>query len=54
VINGARDPFGVPEPDETTRVIVLPGEAHALSKHPAAIGDAVTAWLLSAAGLSLR
>jgi hypothetical protein len=54
VINGARDPFGVPEPDETTQVVVLPGETHALSKHPAAIGDAVTTWLLSRAGLSLR
>ena len=47
VINGARDPFGVPEADETTSVVILPGETHALSKHPAAVGDAVTAWLLS-------
>ncbi len=54
VINGARDPFGVPEPDERTDVVVLPGETHALSRHPAAVGDAVTAWLLSAAGLGLR
>jgi uncharacterized protein len=54
VINGARDPFGVPEPDETTDVVVLPGETHALSKQPAAVGDAVTAWLLSVAGLNLR
>jgi uncharacterized protein len=45
VINGDRDPFGVPEPDELTNVIVLPGETHALSKHPAAIGAAVTDWL---------
>jgi uncharacterized protein len=45
VINGERDPFGVPEPDETTEVVVLPGEAHALSKHPAAVGAAVAAWL---------
>src|SRR6202012_6236223 len=40
VINGERDPFGVPEPDELTNVVVLPGEAHALSRHPAAIGAA--------------
>ena len=45
VINGERDPFGVPEPDDQTKVIVLPGETHALSKHPAAIGAAVTCWL---------
>ena len=45
VINGDRDPFGVPEPDELTNVVVLPGETHALSKHPVAIGVAVTDWL---------
>jgi uncharacterized protein len=45
VINGERDPFGVPAPDDQTTVIVLPGETHALSKHPAAIGAAVTSWL---------
>jgi len=45
VINGNRDPFGVPEPDEMTTVVILPGETHALSKHPAAVGDAVTTWL---------
>jgi predicted alpha/beta-hydrolase family hydrolase len=45
VINGDRDPFGVPEPDELTNVVVLPGETHALSKRPAAIGVAVTDWL---------
>ncbi len=45
VVNGDRDPFGVPEPDDATRVVVLPGETHALSKKPAAIGEAVTAWL---------
>jgi len=45
VINGERDPFGVPKPDEATRVVILPGEAHALSKDPSAVGAAVTAWL---------
>jgi uncharacterized protein len=45
VINGDRDPFGVPEPDEVTDVVVLPGEAHALSKDPAAIGVVVKNWL---------
>jgi len=51
VINGDRDPFGVPEPDETTDVVVLPGETHALAKHPAAAGDAVAAWLGTLSGL---
>jgi hypothetical protein len=45
VINGERDPFGVPEPDEKTDVLVIPGETHALARRPAVIGDAVTAWL---------
>ena len=54
VINGARDPFGVPEADETTKVVILPEETHALSKRPAAVGDAVTAWLLSSLGTTLR
>jgi hypothetical protein len=47
VVNGERDPFGVPEADEATDVVVLPGEAHALSKHPAAVGAAAVAWLTS-------
>jgi uncharacterized protein len=56
VVNGDRDPFGVPEPDGLTEVIVLPGETHALSKRPAAIGEAVTPWLsgLAALGLARR
>jgi hypothetical protein len=51
VINGDRDPFGIPEPDETTDVVILPGETHALSKRPAAVGDAVAAWLGAVPGL---
>lgn len=51
VINGDRDPFGVPEPDDVTSVVVLPGETHALSKKPAAIGDAVAGWLGTLQGL---
>jgi hypothetical protein len=51
VINGDRDPFGVPEPDETTDVVILPGETHALSKHPAAVGSAVAAWLGAVPGI---
>jgi hypothetical protein len=51
VVNGERDPFGVPEPDGATTVVVLPGEAHALSKNPAAVGAAVTAWLKGLPGI---
>src|SRR5215475_16060934 len=51
VLNGDRDPFGVPEPDDATRVIVLAGETHALSKNPSAIGEAVAGWLKTLPGL---
>lgn len=45
VVNGANDPFGIPAKGDATRVIVLPGETHSLSKNPAAVGAAVGAWL---------
>jgi len=51
VLNGDRDPFGVPEPDDSTCVVVLAGETHALSKNPAAIGEAVARWLKMLPGL---
>jgi uncharacterized protein len=51
VVNGDRDPFGVPEPDATTTVVVIDGETHALAKHPEAIGAAVGQWLDELPGL---
>jgi predicted alpha/beta-hydrolase family hydrolase len=45
VVNGDRDPFGVPEAADAARVVVLPGETHALSRRPQAIEDAVGLWL---------
>jgi uncharacterized protein len=45
VVNGDRDPFGVPGRGPGRRVVVLAGETHALSRHPAAVGKAVAAWL---------
>jgi len=51
VVNGDHDPFGVPESDPATRVVVIPGETHALAKHPEAIGVAVAQWLDSLPGL---
>lgn len=45
VLNGERDPFGIPEGGAKVRVMVLPGETHALSRDPAAIGGAVTRWI---------
>jgi predicted alpha/beta-hydrolase family hydrolase len=45
VVNGDRDPFGVPGRRAGARVVVLAGETHALSRNPAAVGRAVAAWL---------
>ena len=45
VISGDRDPFGVPDPADADRLVVLPGEAHALSGHPEAISAALASWL---------
>ena len=45
VVNGERDPFGVPDASDASRLVVLPGETHALSKNPAAVGAAVGSWL---------
>jgi uncharacterized protein len=45
VVNGANDPFGIPAEQDVSRVIVLPGETHSLSKKPAAVGAAVGSWL---------
>lgn len=45
VVNGDRDPFGIPDKRDAERVVVLPGETHALSRNPAAVGEAVGSWL---------
>jgi uncharacterized protein len=45
VVNGDRDPFGVPGSADATRVVVLAGESHALSRRPEAVADAVGSWL---------
>jgi predicted alpha/beta-hydrolase family hydrolase len=51
VINGAADPFGVPEAGGAVRVVVLPGAGHALTGQAGAIRGAAGAWL---AGLLSR
>lgn len=45
VVNGSRDAFGIPDPGERRRVVVLPGETHALTRQPEAVGVATAAWL---------
>jgi predicted alpha/beta-hydrolase family hydrolase len=45
VINGDRDPFGVPLARRGIKVLLRPGEGHDLRRDPPAIGTAVVAWL---------
>ena len=51
VINGDKDPFGVPDPADATLVHVIPGETHSLKKSAAQIAQAVTPWLQRWSGL---
>jgi uncharacterized protein len=52
VVNGARDPFGVPAAGDAARVVVLPGQTHALSANPAAVTEVVRGWLGEVLGLA--
>jgi predicted alpha/beta-hydrolase family hydrolase len=45
VVNGERDPFGIPGAQDADRVVVVPGETHALKGHRPAIVAAVAGWL---------
>jgi predicted alpha/beta-hydrolase family hydrolase len=45
VVNGDRDPFGVPDAGPGIELHVRPGERHDLRGDPAAIGGVVVDWL---------
>jgi predicted alpha/beta-hydrolase family hydrolase len=45
VVNGDRDPFGVPAADGPATVRVVPGERHALSRDPVRVAGVVVEWL---------
>ena len=45
VVNGDRDPFGIPDQEDAIWVVVPKGESHALSRNPVAVAEAVTGWL---------
>jgi uncharacterized protein len=49
VVNGERDPFGIPGACDADRVVVVPGETHALKGHRAVIAAAVAEWLCTIA-----
>lgn len=44
VVNGAGDPFGIPEPSDRVTVEVLPGERHPLDRDPAAVATVAAEW----------
>jgi predicted alpha/beta-hydrolase family hydrolase len=45
VLNGDRDPFGVPDAEDAARLVVLPGEGHDLKRDPARVGEIVAEWI---------
>jgi hypothetical protein len=45
VVNGERDPFGIPGAGDADRVVIVPRETHALKGHRADIIGAVAGWL---------
>ncbi|WP_344881248.1 alpha/beta family hydrolase [Nonomuraea antimicrobica] len=46
VVNGDRDPFGVPDAADAARLVVLPGEGHDLKRDPARVGEVVAEWIV--------
>ncbi|MEV4821171.1 alpha/beta family hydrolase [Micromonospora sp. NPDC049274] len=45
VVNGDRDPFGVPASGPAVQVVTRPGETHDLRRDPAGTADVVRDWL---------
>jgi hypothetical protein len=45
VVNGDRDPFGVPAATDAVEVVVHPGAGHDLRRDTGAVGDAAVAWM---------
>jgi predicted alpha/beta-hydrolase family hydrolase len=45
VINGARDPFGIPAPDDAAEVKVIPGQPHSFRSGFDLITATVAPWL---------
>jgi predicted alpha/beta-hydrolase family hydrolase len=45
VVNGERDPFGIPAPAPGRQVVVRPGERHDLRRDPGGVAAVVVDWL---------
>ncbi|MDA8371515.1 MAG: alpha/beta hydrolase [Nocardiopsaceae bacterium] len=50
VVNGDRDPFGVPDAADASAVVVRPGERHDLARDPQAIAGIVVDWIAGRLG----
>jgi uncharacterized protein len=48
VVNGERDPFGIPDAEDADEIVVLAGETHALKGHATVISATVARWLPAA------
>ncbi|GAA3520368.1 hypothetical protein GCM10022220_71410 [Actinocatenispora rupis] len=46
VVNGDRDPFGVPPASDAVHVEVRPGERHGLGTDPAGVAEVAVGWLV--------
>ncbi|MDA0564562.1 alpha/beta hydrolase [Streptomonospora sp. S1-112] len=50
VVNGDRDPFGVPDPADATTLVVREGERHDLAKDVESLAAVVVGWLAERVG----
>jgi hypothetical protein len=50
VVNGERDPFGIPDAADADRVVIVPRETHSLKGHRTEIAAAVAEWLPTVLG----
>jgi len=50
IVNGDKDPFGVPTPSGEVVVVVRPGERHDLRRDPAGVAAVVGTWLVGLLG----
>jgi hypothetical protein len=50
VLNGERDPFGIPDSEDADRVVIVPRETHSLKGHRTEIVSAIAEWLPTVLG----
>jgi hypothetical protein len=50
VVQGDRDPFGMPPPGVDREIIVIPGADHSMRRDPTGIGATAVTWMLARCG----